>query len=68
MSGSSSLTAPGLVGIPASLLLKTGCLHTGDKALEPHKEASSDPDLELLLRHPEHGEEVEEVVETPQQH
>lgn len=45
-----------------------GCLHAGDKALEPHEEASSDPDLQLLLRHPEQAEEEEEVVETPQQH
>lgn len=45
-----------------------GCLHAGEKALKLHKEASSDPDLELLLRHTEHGEKEEEDVETPQQH
>uniref|UniRef100_A0A8C5TIZ5 Solute carrier family 35 member C2 n=1 Tax=Malurus cyaneus samueli TaxID=2593467 RepID=A0A8C5TIZ5_9PASS len=56
-----------LSGISLHVVLKA-MNSKGDKALEPHKEASSDPDLELLLRHPEHGEEEEEVVETPQQH
>ncbi|NXD52567.1 S35C2 protein, partial [Corvus moneduloides] len=54
-----------LSGISLHVVLKA-MNSKGDKALEPHKEASSDPDLELLLRHPEHAEE--EVVETPQQH
>ncbi|XP_041905120.1 solute carrier family 35 member C2 isoform X2 [Corvus kubaryi] len=54
-----------LSGISLHIVLKA-MNSKGDKALEPHKEASSDPDLELLLRHPEHAEE--EVVETPQQH
>ncbi|NXD67417.1 S35C2 protein, partial [Eolophus roseicapillus] len=40
----------------------------GEKSLKLHKEASSDPDLELLLRPTEHGEEEEEDLETPQQH
>ncbi|NXU62849.1 S35C2 protein, partial [Horornis vulcanius] len=56
-----------LLGISLHVVLKA-MNSKGDKALEPHKEASSDPDLELLLHHPEHGEEEEEVVETPQQH
>ncbi|XP_053849097.1 solute carrier family 35 member C2 isoform X2 [Vidua macroura] len=56
-----------LLGISLHVVLKA-MNSKGDKALEPHKEASSDPDLQLLLRHPEHGEEEEEVVETPQQH
>lgn len=56
-----------LSGISLHVVLKA-MNSKGDKALEPHKEASSDPDLELLLHHPEHGEEEEEVVETPQQH
>ncbi|XP_023795579.1 solute carrier family 35 member C2 isoform X2 [Cyanistes caeruleus] len=55
-----------LSGISLHVVLKARN-SKGDKALEPQKEASSDPDLELLLRHPEHGEEEEEVVETPQQ-
>ncbi|XP_031982575.1 solute carrier family 35 member C2 isoform X4 [Corvus moneduloides] len=54
-----------LSGISLHVVLKA-MNSKGDKALEPRKEASSDPDLELLLRHPEHAEE--EVVETPQQH
>ncbi|NXO96092.1 S35C2 protein, partial [Certhia brachydactyla] len=56
-----------LLGISLHVVLKA-MNSKGDKTLEPHKEASSDPDLELLLQHPEHGEEEEEVVETPQQH
>ncbi|XP_016158791.1 PREDICTED: solute carrier family 35 member C2 isoform X2 [Ficedula albicollis] len=56
-----------LLGISLHIVLKA-MNSKGDKALEPHKESSSAPDLELLLRHPEHGEEEEEVVETPQQH
>ncbi|XP_068063739.1 solute carrier family 35 member C2 isoform X4 [Anomalospiza imberbis] len=56
-----------LLGISLHVVLKA-MNSKGDKALEPHKEASSEPDLQLLLRHPEHGEEEEEVVETPQQH
>ncbi|XP_058706392.1 solute carrier family 35 member C2 isoform X5 [Poecile atricapillus] len=55
-----------LSGISLHVVLKARN-SKGDKALEPQKEASSDPDLELLLRHPEHGEEEEEVAETPQQ-
>lgn len=54
-----------LLGISLHVVLKA-MNSKGDKVLEPHKEASSDPDLELLLHHPDHGEE--EVVETPQQH
>ncbi|XP_032931007.1 solute carrier family 35 member C2 isoform X2 [Catharus ustulatus] len=54
-----------LLGISLHVVLKA-MNSKGDKVLEPHKEASSDPDLELLLHHPEQGEE--EVVETPQQH
>ncbi|XP_072773287.1 solute carrier family 35 member C2 isoform X4 [Taeniopygia guttata] len=56
-----------LLGISLHVVLKA-MNSKGDKALEPHKGASSDPDLQLLLRHPERGEEEEEVVETPQQH
>ncbi|XP_039555679.1 solute carrier family 35 member C2 isoform X1 [Passer montanus] len=56
-----------LLGISLHVVLKA-MNSKGDKALEPHKEASSDPDLQLLLRHPEQGEEEEELVETPQQH
>lgn len=44
-----------------------GCLHAGEKPLNLNEEASSDPDLELLLHHAERGEEEEEV-ETIQQH
>ncbi|KAM6248550.1 solute carrier family 35 member C2 isoform 3-T3 [Porphyrio hochstetteri] len=55
-----------LSGISLHVVLKA--MNTkGEKAPKLHKEASSDPDLELLLRHAEHGEE-EEDVETPQQH
>ncbi|XP_030913943.1 solute carrier family 35 member C2 [Geospiza fortis] len=56
-----------LLGISLHVVLKA-MNSKGDKALEPHKEASSDPDLQLLLRHSEQAEEEEEVVETPQQH
>uniref|UniRef100_A0A8D2MCJ2 Solute carrier family 35 member C2 n=1 Tax=Zonotrichia albicollis TaxID=44394 RepID=A0A8D2MCJ2_ZONAL len=56
-----------LLGISLHVVLKA-MNSKGDKALEPHKEGSSDPDLQLLLRHPEQAEEEEEVVETPQQH
>uniref|UniRef100_A0A8C6N7C4 Uncharacterized protein n=1 Tax=Melopsittacus undulatus TaxID=13146 RepID=A0A8C6N7C4_MELUD len=40
----------------------------GNSSLKLHKEASSDPDLKLLLCPTEHGEEEEEDLETPQQH
>ncbi|XP_053814767.1 solute carrier family 35 member C2 isoform X3 [Vidua chalybeata] len=43
-----------LLGISLHVVLKA-MNSKGDKALEPHKEASSDPDLQLLLRHPEHA-------------
>ncbi|XP_075577150.1 solute carrier family 35 member C2 isoform X2 [Pelecanus crispus] len=56
-----------LSGISLHVILKA-MNSKGEKALKLHKEASSDPDLELLLRHTEHGEEEEEDVETPQQH
>uniref|UniRef100_A0A8C3Q8R9 Uncharacterized protein n=1 Tax=Geospiza parvula TaxID=87175 RepID=A0A8C3Q8R9_GEOPR len=56
-----------LLGISLHVVLKA-MNSKGDKALEPHKEASSDPDLQLLLLHSEQAEEEEEVVETPQQH
>ncbi|KAJ7413085.1 Solute carrier family 35 member C2 [Willisornis vidua] len=55
-----------LSGISLHVVLKA-MNSKGDKALETHKEASSDPDLELLLHHTEHGEEQEEDIETPQQ-
>ncbi|NWR82909.1 S35C2 protein, partial [Furnarius figulus] len=55
-----------LSGISLHVVLKA-MSSKGDKTLEPHKEASSDPDLELLLHHTERGEEEEEDVETPQQ-
>ncbi|KAI1233365.1 hypothetical protein IHE44_0004537 [Lamprotornis superbus] len=42
-----------LLGISLHVVLKA-MNSKGDKALEPHKETSSDPDLELLLHHPEH--------------
>ncbi|XP_029866399.1 solute carrier family 35 member C2 isoform X5 [Aquila chrysaetos chrysaetos] len=56
-----------LSGISLHVILKA-MNSKGEKALKLHKEASSDPDLELLLRHTERGEEEEEDVETPQQH
>lgn len=56
-----------LSGISLHVILKA-MNSKGEKALKLHKEASSDPDLELLLRHTEHGEKEEEDVETPQQH
>ncbi|XP_075294983.1 solute carrier family 35 member C2 isoform X11 [Opisthocomus hoazin] len=56
-----------LSGISLHVILKA-VNSKGEKALKLHKEASSDPDLELLLHHTEHGEEEEEDVETPQQH
>ncbi|XP_069656722.1 solute carrier family 35 member C2 isoform X4 [Haliaeetus albicilla] len=56
-----------LSGISLHVILKA-VNSKGEKALKLHKEASSDPDLELLLRHTERGEEEEEDVETPQQH
>uniref|UniRef100_A0A8C0E9X9 Solute carrier family 35 member C2 n=1 Tax=Bubo bubo TaxID=30461 RepID=A0A8C0E9X9_BUBBB len=56
-----------LSGISLHVILKA-MNSKGEKALKLQKEASSDPDLELLLRHSEHGEEEEEDVETPQQH
>lgn len=51
-----------------SLSLNGLCLHAGEESPKLHKEASSDPDLELLLHPTEHGEEEEEDLETPQQH
>nr|XP_009498941.1 PREDICTED: solute carrier family 35 member C2 [Phalacrocorax carbo] len=54
-----------LSGISLHVILKA-MNSKGEKALTLHKEASSDPDLELLLRHTGHGEEEEEDVETPQ--
>ncbi|XP_050763164.1 solute carrier family 35 member C2 isoform X3 [Gymnogyps californianus] len=56
-----------LAGISLHVILKA-MNSKGEKALKLHKEASSNPDLELLLHHTEHGEEEEEDVETPQQH
>ncbi|NXT56810.1 S35C2 protein, partial [Pluvianellus socialis] len=56
-----------LSGISLHVILKA-MNSKGEKALKIHKEASSDPDLELLLRRTERGEEEEEDVETPQQH
>uniref|UniRef100_A0A8D0FHF1 Solute carrier family 35 member C2 n=1 Tax=Strix occidentalis caurina TaxID=311401 RepID=A0A8D0FHF1_STROC len=56
-----------LSGISLHVILKA-MNSKGEKALKLQKEASSDPDLELLLHHSEHGEEEEEDVETPQQH
>ncbi|XP_054701405.1 solute carrier family 35 member C2 isoform X1 [Grus americana] len=56
-----------LSGISLHVILKA-MNSKGEKALKLQKEASSNPDLELLLRHTEHGEEEEEDVETPQQH
>ncbi|XP_017929511.1 solute carrier family 35 member C2 isoform X2 [Manacus vitellinus] len=55
-----------LSGISLHVVLKA-VNSKGDKTLEPHKEANSDPDLELLLHHTEHGDKEEEDVETPQQ-
>ncbi|KAM6378449.1 solute carrier family 35 member C2 isoform 2-T2 [Pluvialis apricaria] len=54
-----------LSGISLHVILKA-MNSKGEKTLKLHKEASSDPDLELLLRHTERGEE--EDVETPQHH
>ncbi|KAK4812829.1 hypothetical protein QYF61_022053 [Mycteria americana] len=56
-----------LSGISLHVILKA-MNSKGEEALKLHKEASSDPDLELLLRQTECGEEEEEDVETPQQH
>ncbi|XP_010128868.1 PREDICTED: solute carrier family 35 member C2 [Chlamydotis macqueenii] len=56
-----------LSGISLHVILKA-MNSKGEKALKLHKEASSDPDVELLLRHTEHGEEEKEDVETRQQH
>ncbi|KFP39347.1 Solute carrier family 35 member C2, partial [Chlamydotis macqueenii] len=44
-----------LSGISLHVILKA-MNSKGEKALKLHKEASSDPDVELLLRHTEHGE------------
>ncbi|XP_064529794.1 solute carrier family 35 member C2 isoform X4 [Pseudopipra pipra] len=55
-----------LSGISLHVVLKA-VNSKGDKTLEPHKEANSDPDLELLLHRTEHGDKEEEDVETPQQ-
>ncbi|XP_064321726.1 solute carrier family 35 member C2 isoform X4 [Phalacrocorax carbo] len=54
-----------LSGISLHVILKA-MNSKGEQALTLHKEASSDPDLELLLRHTGHSEEEEEDVETPQ--
>uniref|UniRef100_A0A8C3JHI3 Solute carrier family 35 member C2 n=1 Tax=Calidris pygmaea TaxID=425635 RepID=A0A8C3JHI3_9CHAR len=54
-----------LSGISLHVILKA-MNSKGENALKLHKEPSSDPDLELLLRHTERGDEEE--VETPQQH
>ncbi|XP_064888104.1 solute carrier family 35 member C2 isoform X3 [Columba livia] len=54
-----------LSGISLHVILKS-MNSKGEKAQKLHKEASSDPDLELLLHHAEHGEE-EEDVKTPQE-
>ncbi|NXS53096.1 S35C2 protein, partial [Brachypteracias leptosomus] len=56
-----------LSGISLHVILKA-MNSKGEKALKLHKEAISDTDLELLLRHTEPGEEEEEDVETAQQH
>uniref|UniRef100_A0A8B9PA00 Solute carrier family 35 member C2 n=1 Tax=Apteryx owenii TaxID=8824 RepID=A0A8B9PA00_APTOW len=58
-----------LSGISLHVILKA-INSKGEKALKLHKEASSNPDLELLLRHTECGEEEEEEedVGTAQQH
>ncbi|KAM6341161.1 solute carrier family 35 member C2 isoform 2-T2 [Alca torda] len=56
-----------LSGISLHVILKA-MNSKGENALKPHKEASSDCDLELLLRHTDRGEEEEEDVETPQHH
>ncbi|XP_035200165.1 solute carrier family 35 member C2 isoform X2 [Oxyura jamaicensis] len=49
-----------LSGISLHVILKA--INTkGEKTLNLNEEASSDPDLELLLHHTEHGEEEEEV-------
>uniref|UniRef100_A0A8C4XKB5 Solute carrier family 35 member C2 n=1 Tax=Falco tinnunculus TaxID=100819 RepID=A0A8C4XKB5_FALTI len=67
--GSCSLELAGLAvclsGISLHVILKA-MNSKGEKALELHKEASSEPDLELLLHHTEHVEEGEEDAETPQ--
>ncbi|XP_068556865.1 solute carrier family 35 member C2 isoform X4 [Anas acuta] len=55
-----------LSGISLHVILKA-INAKGEKALNLNEEASSDPDLELLLHHAERGEEEEEV-ETIQQH
>ncbi|KFP52992.1 Solute carrier family 35 member C2, partial [Cathartes aura] len=44
-----------LAGISLHVILKA-MNSKGEKALKLHKEASSNPDLELLLHHTEHGE------------
>ncbi|NWT35658.1 S35C2 protein, partial [Chroicocephalus maculipennis] len=56
-----------LSGISLHVILKA-MNSKGENALKPHKEASSNPDLELLLRRTDRGEEEEEDVETPQHH
>ncbi|NXK51715.1 S35C2 protein, partial [Chauna torquata] len=55
-----------LSGISLHVILKA-INSKGETTLNLHEEASSDPDLELLLHHTEHGEEKEDV-ETLQQH
>uniref|UniRef100_A0A8B9FR96 Solute carrier family 35 member C2 n=1 Tax=Amazona collaria TaxID=241587 RepID=A0A8B9FR96_9PSIT len=53
-----------LSGISFHVILKA----MNSKGNSLHKESSSAPDLELLLRPTEHGEEEEEDLEAPQQH
>ncbi|XP_025897965.1 solute carrier family 35 member C2 isoform X1 [Nothoprocta perdicaria] len=55
-----------LSGISLHVILKA-INSKGEKPLKLHKESSSNPDLELLLRHTECGEEEEEDVGTAQQ-
>ncbi|NWJ03242.1 S35C2 protein, partial [Crypturellus undulatus] len=55
-----------LSGISLHVILKA-INSKGEKALKLHKASSSNPDLELLLRHPECGEEEEEDIGTAQQ-
>ncbi|XP_062445054.1 solute carrier family 35 member C2 isoform X1 [Rhea pennata] len=57
-----------LSGISLHVILKA-INSKGEKALKLHKDATSNPDLELLLRHAECGEEEEEEYVGPaQQH
>ncbi|NXK81901.1 S35C2 protein, partial [Amazona guildingii] len=54
-----------LSGISFHVILKA---MNSKESLKLHKESSSAPHLELLLRPTEHGEEEEEDLEAPQQH